>query len=49
MTKLETPTKKTIGTRLKELVRQQIFIPIAALLILVVSRFLRLCLSRLPA
>ena len=36
MTKLETPTKKTLGTRLKELVRQQIFIPIAALLILVV-------------
>ena len=36
MTKLETPIKKTIGTRLKELVRQQIFIPIAALLILVV-------------
>lgn len=36
MTKLETHTKKGIGSMLKNLVHQQIFVPIAALLILVV-------------
>lgn len=36
MTKLQTPAKKGVGAKLGWLVRQQIFIPIAALLILVI-------------
>ncbi len=36
MTKLKTPTKQGVGAKLSWLVHQQIFIPIAALLILVV-------------
>lgn len=36
MTQLKNPAKKTVGSRLLGLVRQQLFIPIAALLILVI-------------
>jgi len=36
MTKLKTPSKRSFGDMLKSLVRQQLFIPIAALLILII-------------